>query len=129
MDIGETLGPVEVVPGSHKQGLLTTEVVHGFGKVDRYDDGSFRLTEARQGDAIFFSAFMVHRSGTNSTESIRWSCHFRYNNLRERTFIDRGYPHPYIYRPQEELITPEFPSQEMLGEIFGEDAPGGTSSG
>lgn len=117
-DVDVKLGALEVVPGSHKLGLLTTEVVNSFGKVDRFDDGDFISVEARQGDVLFFSSFLVHRSGVNTTDSIRWSCHFRYNNLSEETFIERGYPHPYLYKPQEELITADFPDTERLAKLF-----------
>ena len=41
------------------------------------------------GDVVVFSSFLVHRSGTNSSPDIRWSCHFRYNNLAETTFVER----------------------------------------
>ncbi len=74
--------------------------------------------EVEGGDALFFSAFLVHQSGTSITDAIRWSCHFRYNNLREPTFVDRGFPHPYIYKPQEELITKNFPPRAQVVETF-----------
>jgi len=118
VDVDMKLGALEVVPGSHKLGLVTTEVVNSFGKVDRFGDGDFVAVEAAQGDVLFFSSFLVHRSGVNATDSIRWSCHFRYNNLAEETFIERGYPHAYIYKPQEDLITPGFPSKELIGKFF-----------
>src|SRR5262249_18294524 len=117
-DVTAELGALEVVPASHKLGLVTSEVVNSFGKVDRFRDDEFFPVEAARGDVLFFSSFLVHRSGENITDSIRWSCHFRYNNLAERTFIERGYPHPYLYKPQAELITPDFPDPEMLTELF-----------
>ncbi|HZT60172.1 MAG TPA: phytanoyl-CoA dioxygenase family protein [Pyrinomonadaceae bacterium] len=117
-DVDASLGALQVVPGSHRLGLLTTEVVNSFGKVDRFKDEDFVSVEVEQGDALVFSSLLVHRSGVNVTDSIRWSCHFRYNNLAEGTFIERGYPHPYLYKPQEELITPGFPSPDQVGRIF-----------
>jgi ectoine hydroxylase-related dioxygenase (phytanoyl-CoA dioxygenase family) len=33
-DLTPELGPLEVIPGSHLDGLVTSEVVEGFGKVD-----------------------------------------------------------------------------------------------
>jgi Phytanoyl-CoA dioxygenase (PhyH) len=118
-DIDVALGALEVVPQSHKLGLITEDVVDGFGMVHRFSDDDFVPVEAQQGDALFMSAFLVHRSGNNVTEAIRWSCHFRYNNLEEPTFIDRGYPHNYIYKPKDELMTRGFPSHEQLDGIFG----------
>jgi phytanoyl-CoA hydroxylase len=120
-DIDVELGALEVVPGSHRLGLLTTEVVSSFGKVDRFNDADFVPIEVAQGDVLFFSSFLVHRSGTNISNSIRWSCHFRFNNLAEKTFVERGYPHPYLYKPQSDLISPGFPAPEMLDELFGGD--------
>jgi phytanoyl-CoA hydroxylase len=118
IDTDASLGALEVVPGSHKRGLVTQEVVNSFGKVDLFKDEDFEKVEVKQGDALFFSSFLVHRSGTNSTESIRWSCHFRYNNLDEATFVERGYPHPYIYQPKDDLITPDFPRPEQVQKLF-----------
>lgn len=118
VDVDMSLGALEVVPGSHKLGLLTTEMVESFGKVECFQNQDFIPIETEQGDALFFSAFLVHRSGNNVTDSIRWSCHFRFNNLNEQTFIERDYPHPYIYKPREDLITLDFPSKELLTKLF-----------
>jgi phytanoyl-CoA hydroxylase len=122
VDIDKSLGALEVVPASHKWGLLESEGVSYYGKISEdVKTSDFLPIEVEAGDALVFSSFLVHRSGTNSTESIRWSCHFRYNNLSERTFIDRGYPHPFIYKPQEGLITPQFPKKELLARVFVDD--------
>jgi hypothetical protein len=117
--IDRALGALEVIPGSHKWGLLEAEMVDGYGNLKEPIDASPALpVEVEQGDALFFSSFLVHQSGINSTEELRWSCHFRYNNLREPTFIERGFPHPYIYRPQEELITENFPDKQLVKRIY-----------
>jgi phytanoyl-CoA hydroxylase len=122
-DIDRDLGALEIVPGSHRLGLLTSEVVERFGKVERFSDSDFQSVEVEQGDLFVFSAFLVHRSGTNSTDSIRWSCHFRYNDLAERSFIDRGYPHAYVYHPVDELMTPGFPQTADVRRLFEDPNP------
>src|SRR5262249_10528066 len=78
VDIGKSLGALEVIPGSHKWGLLQSRMIDGYGHVEE----PVALTEmipleVECGDALFFSAFLAHQSGTNVTDSIRWSCHFR----------------------------------------------------
>jgi hypothetical protein len=119
IDIDVQLGALEVIPESHLWGLLDADMEDGYGHVQsEVDESQFIPVEVERGDALFFSSFLVHRSGTNVTDSIRWSCHFRYNNLAEPTFLERGYPHPYIYKPQEELITPGFPTRSDVGEVF-----------
>jgi phytanoyl-CoA hydroxylase len=118
-DIDVSLGALEVLPGSHRLGLLeANEVVNAFGRAEGIDESAFVPVEIRQGDALFLSAFLVHRSGTNITPSIRWSCHFRFNNLAEPTFIERGFPHSFSYRPSDELITPDFPTRDQVARVF-----------
>jgi phytanoyl-CoA hydroxylase len=120
IDLPPELGPLEIVPGSHLDGLVTSEVVDNFGKVDEsyLRDKTFASLACCAGDVVLFSSFLVHRSGTNSSPDIRWSCHFRYNNLAEETFVERGYPHPYIYKPLEELLTSGFPVQPQVSAVF-----------
>lgn len=122
VDINRDLGALEVIPGSHRWGLLEADIVDGYGNLrESIDKSRLVPVEIERGDALFFSSLLVHQSGTNVTESIRWSCHFRYNNLHEETFIRRGFPHPYIYRPQEELISPNFPARAEISKIFHSD--------
>lgn len=119
VDIDKSLGALEVYPGSHLWGLLDAEMADGYGHL-RSDLDKARLIaiEVERGDALFFSTLLVHQSGTNVSTSIRWSCHFRYNNLRDPTFIARGFPHPYLYQPQEDLITPDFPTASEVRKTF-----------
>jgi len=121
VDINQSLGALEVIPGSHHWGLLSADMLDGYGHLhDAVLQHSFLPVEVKAGDALFFSTLLVHRSGTNVTDTIRWSCHFRYNNLSEATFIARGYPHPYIYKPQAELITQGFPDRAQIRQVFDE---------
>jgi hypothetical protein len=119
VDVDRSLGALEVLPGSHRGGLLPAEMEDGYGRLaEPMDRSSFVPIEVVRGDALVFSTFLVHQSGNNVTDGIRWSCHFRYNNLSESTFIARGLPHPYIYKPMETLITPAFPARGQVERIF-----------
>jgi hypothetical protein len=118
--IGKDLGALEIYPGSHKWGLLGADMVDGYGHLRAtLDKANLVSIEVEAGDALFFSSLLVHQSGTNVSPAIRWSCHFRYNNLSDPTFIARGFPHPYLYKPQEQLITPDFPSPTDVEKLFG----------
>ena len=120
LDIDVKLGALEVIPKSHKLGLLYDETVDGFGMVtEEYrKDELYVPLEVSKGDIVLFSQFLIHRSGNNSTKSIRWSCHFRYNDLEEDTFIERGFPHNYNYGPKEDIIHPNFDTKKYTERYF-----------
>ena len=120
VDVNEALGALEIVPGSHRWGLLPSEQDEWYRKVAEAERFTYQSVEVAAGDALFFSSFLLHRSGNNITDAIRWSCHFRYNDLSEETFIARRYAHPYIYKAQQELITDNFPAPEQLQKVFSE---------
>ncbi len=118
VDVNRQLGALEIIPGSHLTGLHDSEPDAWYRHIRGTREGDFVPVEVRAGDALFFSSFLIHRSGNNTTSSIRWSCHFRYNDLAEPTFAARGYPCPYVYKPQLELITPGFPETDLLRRFF-----------
>lgn len=118
MDISQKLGTLEVMPGSHVWGLLDSHEDEWYRRIDGLSDEQYQPVEVRAGDALFFSAFLVHRAGNNVTDSIRWSCHFRDNNLEESIFVSRRYPNPYTYKPRRELVTINFPFVEQLRKLF-----------
>ena len=100
IDITDLNGPLMIAPKSHKDGLITDKVVGGFNTISDIDDSLFIPVKLECGDILIFSSFLVHKSGNMKKNSeIRWSCHFRYNNLDDNDFINRGYPNPYIYKP------------------------------
>lgn len=122
VDINCDLGAVEFIKGSHLLGLLNTDSDEWFRHVSdpNINVNDFVPAEVNQGDVVIFSAFTLHRSGNNITDKIRWSMHFRYNDLVEPTFLKRGMPHPYIvYRPQQDIITADFPTVEQLKSVYG----------
>ncbi len=120
IDIDKSLGALEILPGSHLDGLRTDHIDSGFGMVQLSDaeNESIISVEVNTGDALLFSSFLIHQSGNNQSDSPRWSCHFRYNDLKEETFIQRKYAHPYIYKPDETLITEGFPQLNDINKVF-----------
>jgi phytanoyl-CoA hydroxylase len=117
-DVSKDLGALEIIPGSHVWGLQDSREDEWYRRIEGLSDAQYQTVAVSAGDVLFFSAFLVHRSGNNITDSIRWSCHFRYNDLEESTFVSRKYPNPYIYKPQQELITNGFPSVDQIYKVF-----------
>lgn len=116
ININIELGALKILGGSHLEGLRTDRVENGFGIVILNQEEIENLVsiEVERGDLLLFSSFLIHQSGDNITNYPRWSCHFRYNDLEESTFIKRSYAHPYIYRPIDELITENFPQKKDI---------------
>jgi phytanoyl-CoA hydroxylase len=112
--------PLEVIPGSHRLGLLpSTEDPFGHRLAEGIiDETKFVPVEMSRGDAVFFSNFLVHRTGEKGGTSIRVAASFRFNNAAEPTFIARNYPNPYIYRPDKHLLFEGFPKQPDVAATF-----------
>ena len=112
--------PLEVIPGSHRRGLLpSVDDAFGHRVADGLvDESEFRPVTLKAGDAVFFSGFLVHRTGAAGGASVRIALSYRYNNAAEPSFVTRNYPGPYIYRPDMTLLQEDFPMAEDLKKIF-----------
>jgi len=119
-DVGRGDYPLEIIPRSHTRGILpSVEDVPNYRICDEdLGSGKFEALSMKQGDAVFFSAFLIHRTGIVGGDLVRISFSFRYNNVAEPHFIDRNYPNPYLYRPDMSVLTPDFPGPEQMREIF-----------
>jgi phytanoyl-CoA hydroxylase len=115
-DVARELGALEIIPGSRI--WVLQDSCEGYRSTEGLSDQQYQSVEINAGDVLFVSACLVHRSGNNVTDSIRWSCHFRYNDSEKTTFVSRKYPNPYIYKPQQDLVAKDFPSIEELQNVF-----------
>jgi len=100
VDVTPENGSVIFYPETHKLGPLTTTMsLSGFAEVN-IDIEKYKPIQPslEVGDIAIFSTLLVHGSGDILNDDIRWSCHFRYTNLDDKDFIQRGFPSPYIYK-------------------------------
>lgn len=119
INVPQELGAVQFIPGSHLSGLQKTGEGDQYGEmIEEFPDEKFVSYDTSPGDVIIFFSLMVHRSGINSTDKIRWSSQFRFNNLIEQTFIERNLPNPFMYYPIRELETPDFPNESDVKKIL-----------
>jgi ectoine hydroxylase-related dioxygenase (phytanoyl-CoA dioxygenase family) len=98
VDVGLGNGSIILYPGSHNKGILPFKTNGGFAEVE-YNDENAIQPKLNIGDVVIFSTLLVHESGEIFDDSIRWSASFRYTDMLEHNFIERGYPNPYIYKP------------------------------
>lgn len=107
--------PLEVIPGSHKRGLLEGKMNGSVLEVD-YDEKEFVPIECKAGDVIFLSGFTVHRTGAGT--GFRVAVSQRFDNAAEPTFIERGYP-----CAQKRIVDREVrwkPTVEQVRAIYGD---------
>lgn len=97
VDVNKENGSILIWPKTHKLGPLPYKSFGGFASVEV--SGDYIQPELEIGDIAIFSTFLIHSSGDITNNTIRWSCHFRYTNMVDQDFIDRGFPNPYIYKP------------------------------
>ncbi len=121
IDVDQSLGPLEILPKSHRLGLIEHLDVGGvppFIEKQNKPDGDYVSFVMDAGDALFFNPFTVHRSGNNKSDKIRVSAHFRYDDCCEESFIERKYPRHRIERRKEGLLFENFPTIQQLNNFL-----------
>lgn len=96
-DCPRSVGPVEVQPGSHRLGEVSTvEIPRSIGaphwtipeNVLQKNPIDGIQYEMSAGDALLFDILLVHRSGRNNDdERVRWSLQARYSNPHASTYL------------------------------------------
>lgn len=112
--------PLQVVPGSHRLGLLDTidHIMTPTVNDPRITEDSFIPLSVEPGDVVIFSTFLVHRTGEKSDGKLRVAFSGRYNNAVESSYALHGFPTPYKYSYQTELIVENFPTVDDVARYF-----------
>lgn len=114
VDVDRDNYPLEVIPGSHLFGLLSSiENTDSTWEVTdpRCRDEDFVPAEVTVGDVIFMSEFTVHRSSQRGKKGrLRLAMSTRFDNAAEPTFIERCYPSAYTRTVHREQYFKDFPS-------------------
>jgi len=121
-DVSVSDHPLEVVRGSHRNGLLASEECP-FGHCvasDLLGGMEFEALEVNCGDVIAMSGFLVHRTGERGGDQLRIAASFRYNNADEGSFVERNYPNPYTYRPDLRILHPAVATEDKVAKFFDE---------
>lgn len=122
VDVDKDNFPLEVIPGSHKRGLLP---MRGEGNAvrevapDQYREEDFIPAEVEVGDVIFMSMFTIHRTSTHGTPGrLRLAASTRFDNAAEQTYVARCYPTAYERMVHREQYVADFPVPEQIAAIF-----------
>jgi phytanoyl-CoA hydroxylase len=97
----EANGCLRVIPGSHRQGLVTHCLRPGARIPDELLDGQPIPVPVKRGGVLFFHHLTKHASLTNTSDGIRWSFDLRYHPIGQPTgrpafpgFVARSRQHP-----------------------------------
>jgi phytanoyl-CoA hydroxylase len=118
--VSEKSNPMEFVPKSHLLGLLDTveHIMTPAVNDPRIIDDDYIPIPAMPGDVVCFSSFMVHRTSEQDDGLVRIALSCRFNNAKEKTYIEHGYPTPYKYSYRTDLIYEGFPTLSDVAAIF-----------
>jgi len=97
VDVTSNLNPLEVVPGSHRIGLVDSVAGKNESVISDsiFSDKDFKAVIVNQQDVVVMSSFTVHRSSMSGGQGIRMACSLRFENIDEAHYIERGYPTAY----------------------------------
>jgi len=86
-------GALKVIPKSHKNYNLLSHSAKDVknNKLDKYFAKSdFKTVNVKLGQALIFSSYLVHKSGSNNSNEVRMSFNVRFNDLLNKEYINRG---------------------------------------
>lgn len=86
-DATEENGCLQVIPGSHRQGLQShcPSQVKGLHIPDKFLPGQSIPVPLKRGSVLFMTRKTIHSSRPNESEDIRWSFDLRYNPIGQPT--------------------------------------------
>lgn len=126
MDVPADRFPVQIIPGSHMQGLWEG-VDSAYAReipAAAWKEEDFVSVAVNRGDVIFFTVFTVHRTGLEHQgkpcNGLRIGCNFRYENTADPTFVERDFYCAYKRSVARGLVTPDFPRAEQVAALFSE---------
>jgi len=84
-------GCLEVAPKTHKLRKIF-KMKKNTKLIDKSFNFKFYKTKVKLGEALIFSEFLVHKSGRNVSNKIRFSVQLRLTDLMSREYMKRNYP-------------------------------------
>ena len=82
---------IKTYSGSLKKDLIIRKNLSG----TKYEKNMININ-LKAGQAIMFSHFMIHESGDNTSNTIRFTVEFRLNDLADKPYAKRNYYTNYI---------------------------------
>lgn len=115
-NISKDMGRLKLIPHSHKLGLspISKEASSFYDltiESDYLKEKKFKELLIEPGDLLLFSALTIHKSGINNSDTLKMTVNFRYNNISEKTFIDRNYYNPFKFSAPDSIDLENIPKE------------------
>ena len=92
-DTGYAEGALNVAEGSHNTNISKNNIFPNHnGIIDEKYKFNFQSIPVNYGQALFFNQKLVHKSGINISDNIRYSVLLRFSDLDCDDFANKGYP-------------------------------------
>lgn len=104
------MGLLEVVPGSHRAGLIRFkrhDNNNPFRPIEDWPEEAFRPVDVAEDGVLIFSQFLLHRSGFNRSQQTRLSVQLRYNDLMTMQGLENSFtvnPSAHVLNEQARLL-------------------------
>lgn len=85
---GEKEGSILVAPKSHKNGVYPNKK----GIIDKQYSFEYQHCNVKFGQALIFDQKLVHKSGFNSSNNIRFSIQLRFSDLGCKDYFEKDFP-------------------------------------
>ena len=117
VQLDESMGYLEVIPGSHFFGALQQKDDTVLSE-SSFDESKFVPVVMDREDILIFNTFLIHRSGCNNSDKVRLTAHLRYDNADELSFINRNFPHHRVDKRSEGVAHPDLNTKELVNNLF-----------
>ena len=91
MNTGYKEGCLEVSPRSHQTKKVFKQKKNS-QLIKNSNKFNFTKVKVKLGEALIFSEFLVHKSGVNRSNKIRFSLQLRVTDLLSKEYMKRYYP-------------------------------------
>ena len=105
--------PIQVIPGSHSDGLRECKISEKVSVIDLTPEDEARYIDVicEPGDVVIFSTFLIHRTKITS-DTLRIAVSNRFDNMLEKSFIERSFPCAYVRIVDRQIVNP--PDNERI---------------
>lgn len=121
-DADNTNYPLEVIPGSHIDGLISGQPTEHYYELDisKYNNSLFKTVPVKAKSAVVFSPFLIHKTGLDSVSGFRLATSYRVDDSAEVYHAEHAYYTAYIRSVNRSVNSEQLPTVELIKKQYTE---------